>query len=225
MADRLPRVYLAGKIGKHDWRHTLFPLRHVELSYDERYDRISLNQQPLTRDGFEYCGPYFLGDDHGCFHGRNQHGLIDPGWADGHSMDDQDFPQVLKRQTVMRSCLHWIDQADAVFCWLDALDAYGTLAELGYARARDIPIYLAPDAEIRGKEPVAGLPEPPEDRTFSALEDFWFVTAMADEVESDYDVAYAWKDFVAWWEKRGWSPPPAKVTPLYHLLRNWPGRN
>lgn len=219
--SRLPRVYLAGKIGHTDWRHELFPLRHVELHYDREHDRIEALER-LTRDGFEYAGPFFLGDDHGCFHGPGQHGLIDPGYADGHCMAEDDFPQQLERRTVMRSCLHWVAQSDAVFCWLSGLDAYGTLVELGYAHARGIPIYVATDGAVlkahtasldAAMEEQARVARPHEMLPRDAFGDespwseWWFAREIAANFEHEWSVTDAWQGFAQWWTRRGTFDP------------------
>src|SRR4051794_12995050 len=56
-------VYLAGKITRNCWRHSLFPLGDA-----------SEKGPPLYRDGFAYGGPYFISCGHGCSHGRGEHG-------------------------------------------------------------------------------------------------------------------------------------------------------
>lgn len=232
---RLPRVYLAGKISKHDWRHGLFSCDQWGgnrfngggygpiLQYNAEHDYIDVIAPGDVTDGFEYAGPYFLGDDHGCFHNPSGHGLIDPGWADGPGIEGN-WPSPLSRRTVMRSCLRWMESADVVFCWLESLDAYGTLVELGYAAARGIPIYLATDMNVQA-EWMAGQPdyhEPPVGATPAEVEawednrrrndrflgwegwaDLWFVRALATGLEGEWTAKGAWQDFVQWWQRRG----------------------
>jgi hypothetical protein len=239
--SRLPRVYLAGKIGKHDWRHGLFQVeqwggRRYDgtsgpiLRYNREHDLVEAIAPGSTRDGFEYAGPYFLSDDHGCFHGQSQHGLIDPGWADGPGIDG-DWPSPLGRRTVMRSCLRWLASADVVFCWLETTDAYGTLVELGYAKGRSIPVYLAPDMNVQAEwmSKQDDYHEPPlhatEDAlaewetkrarsdqffTWEAWADLWFARALADGMDGDWTPQGAWQDFVKWWAKRNWNDRPQR---------------
>lgn len=221
--SRLPRVYMAGKIRHTDWRHSLFEprrLRHVELHYDRQNDWIE-PREILTVGGFEYAGPFFLGDDHGCFHGDNQHGLIDPGWADGHCQDEVDFPQVLSRRTVHRSCLHWLASSDVVFCWLDSLDAYGTLVELGYAHARGIPIYVATDGNVlvahEDRIDAYNRQTKEHDRLVPVAEggpgpwsDLWFAQQFCENFEHEWSIEGAWEGFLQWWGRRGWSPEKAQ---------------
>lgn len=184
----MKRVYLAGKVGHTDWRHGLFPLRHVELRYQGSTDRVVLAEEPMVKDGFEYVGPYFLSDDHGCFHGENQHGLIDPGYADGVCMADAEFPQHLNRQTVLNSCLHWLELADVVFAWIDDDTAYGTLVELGYAAALKKTIFVAFDQK---------------------RSDLWFAQRIAMRWVIAADAEDAWREFVHWFPRRHfWTVKP-----------------
>jgi len=61
-----PRVYIAGKVAKLDFRHDLVPgLR------DWRRENGSLE----CRD-FIYVGPFFNSCDHGCMHGPGSHGVV-----------------------------------------------------------------------------------------------------------------------------------------------------
>lgn len=207
--SRLPRVYMAGKIKAGDWRHSLLKLRGLPLVYDARHDYVEPVDSPIV-DGFEYAGPFFISDDHGCYHGRNQHGLVAGGCASEsenyvRGWTSKDHGSSLTRRVIHRSCLHWLDSADVVFCWLESLDAYGTLVELGYAHARGIPIYLAPDSRI-SMDALVDLEYDPRGVHFrSPLDDLWFATMLASEYESDLDVRFAWKDFGEWWMRRGWS--------------------
>ncbi len=44
--------------------------------------------------------------------------------------------------SIVDDCLDGIIRSDAMVCWIDRLDCYGTLIEAGYAHARNIPIHL-----------------------------------------------------------------------------------
>ncbi|MEU1449884.1 DUF559 domain-containing protein [Streptomyces mirabilis] len=88
-------------------------------------------------DLFDYVGPYFIGDDHGCGHGTGTHGCGSDGSVCGVDGAAPTRPQVVAR------CLAAVDSADIFFAWLDDVTAYGTLVELGYAKARGKTIYAA----------------------------------------------------------------------------------
>lgn len=67
-----PRIYFAGKIDKNDWRH--------EIVYNglgvEPWAAADMFDPDFIVDcgSYLYGGPFFVRCDHGCFHGRNQHG-------------------------------------------------------------------------------------------------------------------------------------------------------
>lgn len=146
LLDEPPKVYLAGKIRKHCWRHTLVSgLRNHHWT-----------DGPLNQDDFLFIGPFFVSCDHGCYHKPNKHGN---GVGCTPDLDTT-------KKSVVRLCLKAIDEADLVFCYVDAKDCYGTIAEIGYAHARKkrIVIALAPE--------VAGIKE----------NEFWFACSFAYKV-------------------------------------------
>lgn len=177
----MKRVYLAGKIYKNDWRHSLFPgLRGAagDNTWPESHDLTRYPwgfNIPAAVDGWEYVGPFFISCDHGCYHLMNEHGL-------GVGQVNCQMEQKVTRKQVVTLCQSQIATADAVFCWLENLTAYGTLAELGYASALGKPICLAyPDsAEIR------------------LWENTWFVKQLAGRVDMWPNVEAAWQDFLGW---------------------------
>jgi hypothetical protein len=59
------------------------------------------------------------------------------------------------------NCLLSICSVDIVFAWIDDLTAYGSMAEIGYARARGKQIWLAGPREFP---------------------DLWFIKELASEV-------------------------------------------
>jgi hypothetical protein len=129
----IPYIYLGGKIRKHCWRHRLVP----ELRGHSWSDGV------LLRNDFAYVGPFFVGCDHGCFHNKNSHGAIAirgdnacPG-RDVHA--DFDCPH----HEVAGLCLGAITKADLLFCYIDSKDCFGTLVEIGYALAQNVPVVIA----------------------------------------------------------------------------------
>lgn len=209
--SRLPRVYMAGKVAKLDWRHRLMPgLRDAELRYDEATGMVQAVEPFVGYDGFQYAGPYFLADDHGCFHGPHSHGFGALHWPDcssGDVSDDVARASETKygnggdwaktREITRRSCMGWLDSADVVFAWIESYDAYGTLVELGYAAARGKPIFLAFDLMYDG-------PRGP-DSPSSTWNDWWFAEHTATVSDVIVSPEEAWSTFLRWWGKRGWS--------------------
>lgn len=120
------KVYCGGKIAKNDWRHTLFP-------------GLREKQETLRRDDPEYAGPFFIGCDHGCYHGPDTHGM---GLNEQHGRMQDCADPAPGRQQVADFCLEWLRTADILFVWLDSLTAFGTVAEMGYAHGLRKPIWL-----------------------------------------------------------------------------------
>jgi hypothetical protein len=109
-------VYLAGKIGKNDWRHKLLPGLRGH----------SWELGPITVQGFKYVGPFFMSCDHGCRHGRSTHGA---GGGEGTCIESTTYsPSDIIRfnDTALKS-------ADLVLVYITAPDCYGTMVEVGLA--------------------------------------------------------------------------------------------
>lgn len=92
------KIYLAGKINKNCWRHSIVtglknassPLpAFVETEPEPGHgQQLDLPEWPVLKNAIfgchDYVGPYFRSCDHGCFHGDGRHGVA-AGYADtGH---------------------------------------------------------------------------------------------------------------------------------------------
>ncbi len=125
---KTPRVYLAGKIRKNCWRHTL-----VSGLREHHWDMGDLHQPTFT-----YVGPHFVSCDHGCSHLPTQHGV-----------DSSCTPDTsVTRQEVAQLCFSALEKSDLVFCYLDSRDCYGTLVEIGYALAKKKVVVVALSAQL-----------------------------------------------------------------------------
>lgn len=131
--DPIKNVYMAGKIERYCWRHNIVAngknpsrslLRNHTFKDDDKPDYFD-----FIFDGnkFRYVGPFFVASNHGDFHGPTTHGS--DRFGDG-------------RNEILERCKRGIDNADFVYCWIDSLDCFGTLFELGYANSKKIPILL-----------------------------------------------------------------------------------
>jgi hypothetical protein len=127
--SKKPRVYLAGKISKQDWRQEIVNLRDLVEPDD------ALNPDfELECDRFILTGPFFISCDHGCSHGPHTHGA---GPGCGYDPDDK----LLGRQgRVHALSLLRVRRADMIFAYLNAADCYGTCFEIGFAAALGKPI-------------------------------------------------------------------------------------
>lgn len=131
------KIYLAGKINKGDWRTSIVQTRN--------YPCFFLNSE--DREKFEYSGPYFISDDHGCFHGDSSHGRAAdrdyPTCCGSDTEKDQEIQYPERKIIVIEKCKKWIENSDILFVWLDSLDSYGTIAEIGYAHCLQKHICIA----------------------------------------------------------------------------------
>jgi hypothetical protein len=167
--------YLAGKIAKNDWRHALvkptrassspsWTLRGV-ISQDEVHHPWleALYEAIEGRD--HYVGPFFVADDHGCFHGSGTHGAgVGFAWCPCCEEERADVScnvchgpvmetgtldpcggaySGLRREDLLNRCHGAIARCDVIFAWLDDPTAYGTLVELGWAHAMHKTIWIA----------------------------------------------------------------------------------
>ncbi|MFB7333593.1 DUF559 domain-containing protein [Streptomyces adustus] len=172
-------IYLAGKIGPHDWREHIVP--RIQEAWGDAYRSQDWSEDdaewPVLSNGaigqFDYTGPYFVDtcshSDAGC--GQSEHRA--------GSECEGDYGN---RSITLQRCLKAIDQADIIFAWLYDLTAYGTLAEIGYAKGRGKTVIVA-SPENPGLEYCSH--ENTEDeiaRHSLNMRDLWFAFALADTV-------------------------------------------
>ena len=144
------RVYMAGKISANDWRHDITNYKNGKFEYGrlrdvEYWEIIERGKKPshelILDNDLIYAGPFFMSCDHGCSHGDATHGA-----------DNKCDGTIIDKSIVFEKCLEQIDNSDYVFCWLDSLDAYGTLFELGVAREKGKKIFLAIDKKLEPED-------------------------------------------------------------------------
>jgi hypothetical protein len=109
-------IYLAGKIGKNDWRHKLVPgLRGHSWSLG-----------PIATRDFIYAGPFFQSCDHGCLHGPSSHGV---GAGVGTCTEEITYSPA----DIIRLNDAALYSADLLFVYITATDCHGTMVEIGRA--------------------------------------------------------------------------------------------
>jgi hypothetical protein len=143
--DNRLKVYLAGRIRANDWRHKIV----VNLRNDSHSasDWRKIDQLRM-QDGNTYVGPFFIGCDHKCFHGSNGHGA-GAGWKEEDGCSGDIGPT---KQEVFARSFKGIAACDLFFVWagIDFAEAYGTLVEIGLARALGKKIVIAKHPDLTG---------------------------------------------------------------------------
>lgn len=82
---------------------------------------------------------------------------------------------------IVEQCMTEISRADVVFCWIESSDAYGTLAEIGFAY-KACPIFIGfSDLALR--------------------QEMWFAAKLADQTVTVPSVQAAWRVFENWWNR------------------------
>lgn len=139
-------VYLAGKISdSHNWRG--------DILFQSDSDIWEAERAHMGPAYFICTGPFArLGS-----HGQHEYGMLP------HCTDE-------RRTSIVKQCVRAIAKSDLVCVHLSTPDAYGTLAEIGYAAAIGKKISLTISNEL-----VSYC----RSENGSAPHDLWFVTEMA----------------------------------------------
>lgn len=133
-----PRIYLAGKINRYDWRVPIVGYRCGGLMGGDDVDitkyRVEYFCENEDKSNFKIAtitGPWFLSCDHGCYHGENSHGL---------GINKLGCPDALgdhySEKEVYNICLKQIDNSDLIFAYIDDETCYGSIYEISYAVSR-----------------------------------------------------------------------------------------
>jgi very-short-patch-repair endonuclease len=171
-------IYLAGKIHKDDWRQdTVTGIREAWGDYDYSAPAWSANDPhwPVLRLGvlgtFDYTGPYFVET---CTHGGCE--------QDEHRASSQCDADPADRHGTRNRCLGAINRSDIVFAWLDDLTAYGTLAEIGYAKGLGKKIIVASPELPRTAVALSYDAMEGREHHGIGMEHLWFAFSLADTV-------------------------------------------
>ena len=159
-------VYLAGKIARHDWRHTIVDGldQWEELAAPGVTGGWSDSEPtwPVLRraaKGHDYAGPYFankswatdMEDSHGVDANdlTGGHGIV--GKATGSKWY---FETERYQEFILERCRNAIMRADVVFAWFEEPrpTCYGTLLELGMAAERNVHLSARPPKPVRLKK-------------------------------------------------------------------------
>ena len=177
------KVYLAGRIEKNGWRHRVVEgLRNSLLS--THVERLDIYEKwkpwPILHKSilgyYDYVGPYFISDDHGCAHGCDTHGAA--AIENGGCLDN--LNKDMMKMWIYSRCLKAIDDCEMLVAWIDDKEAFGTIAEIGYAYA------MKKDITILGSNYIS---------------DLWFTYQLANipKLDCNPDPAKSVLDFLKLW--------------------------
>lgn len=165
-----PKVYLAGKITKNHWRDIIVGAHGrnaAEYVCMNDYENYYYKEEDIGN--VIITGPHSVGCDHSCFHYENRpHASV--GFDESFEDDDDEDENScwcwgnsdLTRDDVVDACCQQIDRSDVVFTYIDDIDAYGTLTEIGYAKGKCYIYIVFKNKEIAKK--------------------LWFAARFADKV-------------------------------------------
>lgn len=180
-------IYLAGKIAQPDWRHSLVKDLWQYTGWGFNYTPLDPTAQwPIIPgaifESFDYGGPFFTRFSDAPHRDIPPHGIQAesyPGpfcWK--HSGDTPNA-----RTDVITLCLNAIRRADLVFAWVDTLNCFGTLFELGYAKALRKPLAVY----FRYGDFWSGDPSPTDMN--NPFYDLWFPYFACDARHADNPTA------------------------------------
>jgi len=118
------KIYLAGKIGRNDWRHSIVDgLGEYSVGVEEW--TVLKESIFATHD---YVGPYFLSWGHGQTHCSDFLHATECRHGATHEISD--------------ACFNAIKQCDLLFAYIESNDCFGTFCEIGYAIANEKQIVI-----------------------------------------------------------------------------------
>lgn len=144
------KVYLAGKISPNGWRQKIVDIRNNFYDFD-CYKDPSWYKTLLKFDEEIYItGPYFMSCDHSCYHGEGSHG-VGVGVTGMCGCPECNGPKMSEKD-VIKICELQIFRSDIIFAFINDNSCYGSLFELGLAKALGKKIIVVFDNDKRKKD-------------------------------------------------------------------------
>lgn len=186
----MKNVYLAGKITNNNWRDQLIE-RYMHSQENDGIvnrawtgdvcDCFTMTESWTTVENclktpsgkmLNCTGPWWMP-----LAGSSGHGTIDQnpsphkmGTTEPHHWSTADLDTAFTRDQIINA----IQKADLLFCWIDCVSCYGTLAEIGFARG------------LNKKIAIGILPE------LHKTNEFWLTCSLANSVVVAQSAKEAW---------------------------------
>lgn len=176
------KVYLVGKIANDSWRS----------------DLVKDNK---TLGNLDYVGPYYTPLHlHEGNHGEKQQVYCGHDNYDIHNhvlYEDYDYSRQCwikdNSDNVFNRCLSQIREADFIFAWIDTVDCYGSMFELGYAHAKNKIIVGGFGNWLMPENYASSHPDDVKQKS-----DFWFLQKSFNNFGYYPDVVTAFLDQTSW---------------------------
>lgn len=192
------KIYLAGKMGKHDYRGSIVEnyTQHCSMANAVENGGMWPYVQGAAM-GFHYVGPYSLPSvAHWDDCQEKLHGI--PIKHGGFYWDTE------YQASISTACFQAINQCDLFFAWIESTDCYGTLVEIGYAKAlgKTVGVYMKEPRKLE-YDPL-GSYDPDEtqevetDSFYENAEQLWLAMTLGDNHNGFAATALeAFQDFVS----------------------------
>lgn len=188
LGKTITSVYLAGKISGADWRSELVPDWGSECDGGGMEDFLwevqpNIVAVPGKQKKLALTGPHWRKTEETWGHGNvvqmageHRSAGLDPQYIGDMTENDLAAPELIAsgKQSLAAAISSAIAAADLIFAWIDCLDCYGTIFELGFAKP------------YREKRIVVAMPEAIETR------EIWLPITFADQVVRASNVKDAW---------------------------------
>jgi hypothetical protein len=214
MGRRIKSVYLAGKITGTSWRDQIAPgwsvqndgiCRDYSILEDGEWETTPGCMRIPDGRQLDLTGPYWR-----ALHDTGGHSQFNRDTGGEHAFAnakwDHDVATIfVERGNLLNEVRSAIERSDLVFAWIDSLDCFGTLFEIGFA------VGLRHEDLMRGRRPtiVIAMPQRLDDNGRHTLDQLWLTFESADHL------IYADSPGEAW--NKLWLEPPTK--PKYPTCR------
>lgn len=168
----IPRVYFAGKVGRPNYRNTI-GLKERDMTYINKLHHHK--ERPYI-----YIGPIIPSCDHGCWHY-----FFDgcTGFDAGYIYEDEKMYYVRPsgHDSIVGSTMKQIQQADFLFAWFDSYDAYGTIAEIGFAAGCGIPVYVGFREDVFPMQESTTDESWEDKKSYLIGRELWYIATLANQ--------------------------------------------